>query len=72
MEHIAIVVPLYVAVAIFYIRPLFKKGDRSALWVAIPVFTVTLLLNVLFGFGVTFPSVNDGIRRIISLILGEV
>ena len=68
MDVILITGFLYAFLIIFDLIPLIKKKDKKALFLSIPIYLVTLTVNVMSGLGVKFPYINDMITRMITSI----
>ncbi|MGX8700397.1 hypothetical protein [Caproiciproducens sp.] len=59
---------LYAVLVVFDLIPAFKKGDKKALWFSVPVYLITLTVNIMMSFGADITSPNKIISRIISSI----
>lgn len=70
MAYLIISLFLYTGVLIFDIMPLIKKNSGRFMLIYLPVFLLTLTINVLYGLGVNIPSPADPIKDIVSSIFG--
>jgi hypothetical protein len=70
MIYLIICILFYIIVFIFDIVPLIKARRKKTLLVYLPVFLLTLVINILFGLGVKIPSPMLPIKNAVSLIFG--
>ena len=59
---------LYVFLLFSDLIPLIKKKEKKALFVSIPVYVLTLTINVMVAMGFAFPPINDMITQMIKSI----
>ena len=59
---------LYAFLICFDLIPLIKKKDKKALFLSVPVYLLTLTVNVMIGFGFSFPPLSDMITQMITSI----
>lgn len=60
---------LYAFLICFDLIPLIKKKDKKALFLNVPVYLLTLTVNVMVAFGFKFFPINDMIKQIITSII---
>lgn len=65
MQYLLICLFLYGILIVADIIPAIKQKDKKALYVSIPIYFITLVLNVLLAFGVILPSPNKAIEGIL-------
>lgn len=68
-ESLIIYLGLYTVLIFTDLLPAIKKKDKTALWVFIPVFAVTLAANIMASMGFSLPSINDEIKQILQTTL---
>lgn len=68
-ESLIIYLGFYTLLIFTDLIPAIKKKDKTALWVFIPVFAVTLAANIMASMGFSLPSINDGIKQILQTTL---
>ncbi len=68
MEYILICLLLYGILIVADIIPSIKKKDKKTLYVSIPIYAITLVLNILIGLGVQLPSPNKAIESFLTSI----
>jgi len=68
MEYILICLLLYGVLIVTDILPSIKKKDWKSLRVSLPIYFVTLVLNVLLGLGINLLSPNAVIKTVIESI----
>lgn len=68
MEYILICLLLYGILFVADIIPSIKKKDKKTLYVSIPIYAITLVLNILIGLGVQLPSPNKAIEGFLTSI----
>jgi len=68
MDSISVVLVLYAILIFIDLTPLIKKKKRKALYLSIPVYLLTLTVNLMSGLGFKFPSFNIMIQQAIASI----
>lgn len=68
-ESLIIYLGLYTVLIFTDLIPAIKRKDKTALWVFIPIFAVTLAANLMGAMGFFLPSINDGIKQILQTTL---
>ncbi len=68
MSSMIVFLVLYAILIVFDLIPVFKKKDKKALWFSVPVYLITLTVNIMTSFGVDMMSPNKIISQIISSI----
>lgn len=68
MQYILICVFFYIILFFADLMPLFKKKDKKSLYVSVPIYIVTLILNVLIGLNVGITGLNMMIADMIKSI----
>jgi len=63
---------LYTILICIDLIPLIKKKNKKALFLSIPVYLLTLIVNVLEGFDIDFPPINAMITQIITSIFPNI
>jgi hypothetical protein len=59
---------LYVFLICVDLIPMIKKKEKKALFLSIPVYMLTLAVNVMVGLGINLPPFNDMITQMIKSI----
>lgn len=59
---------LYTVLILFDLIPAMKKKDKKALYVSIPIYLLTLTVNLMSSFGFSFPALNPIIGQFIQSI----
>ena len=67
---IVIYLALYLSVFIFDILPLVKAKRKKTLFVYLPVFLLTLTVNILYALGMKIPSPAEPVRDAVVRIFG--
>ncbi len=70
MVYVSICVALYTLIFIFDIIPQIKEKRKKSLAVYLPVFFLTLAVNILYGLGFDIPSPAVPIKDLVSRIFG--
>lgn len=65
MQHILICLLFYVAVALSDGIPLIRKKAWNYLYFYLPAFFGSLILNLMIGLGVRFPSITQMLENIL-------
>jgi low affinity Fe/Cu permease len=68
MQYILICIFFYIILVFADLMPLFKKKDKKTLYVSVPIYIVTLILNVLIGLNVGITGLNMMIADMIKSI----
>ncbi len=68
MSSMVVFLILYAILIVFDLIPVFKKKDKKAAWFTVPVYLITLTVNIMMSFGVDITSPNKIISQIISSI----
>jgi hypothetical protein len=68
MYVMVIIVLLYAFLICFDLIPVIKKKEKKALFLSIPVYILTLVINIMTGLGFNFPPINDMITQMITSI----
>jgi len=70
LVYVSICVALYTLIFIFDIIPQIKEKRKKSLAVYLPVFFLTLAVNILYGLGFDIPSPAVPIKDLVSRIFG--
>ena len=70
MIEIIIYFALYLLIFAFDIVPLIKSKRKKSLTIYLPVFFLTLVINILFSLGVKIPSPAIPVKDVVSRIFG--
>lgn len=68
MQYLLICLFLYGILIVADIIPAIKQKDKKTLYVSIPIYSITLILNVLLAFGIMLPSPNKAIESLLKLM----
>lgn len=68
MQYILICLFLYGILFVADIIPTIKKKEWKTLYVSLPIYAVTLVLNILIGIGIKIPSPNKAIESFLTSI----
>lgn len=70
MTEVAIYSALYILIFAFDIVPLIKSKRKKSLWVYLPIFAVTLAVNILFSIGTKIPNPTAPLKDLVSRMFG--
>jgi hypothetical protein len=70
LTYIVITLFLYAGVFVFDFIPLLKKKNGKVILIYLPIFLLTLAMNILYGLGFDIPSPADPIKNLVSSIFG--
>ncbi len=70
MDQLIIILTLYSSLVFVDLIPTIKSGQKKPLLLKIPVYLITLAINVMAGFGFPFPYINEVITDAINFMLG--
>jgi len=68
MDSIVVVLVLYGIFILIDLIPLMKKKKKKALYLSIPIYLLTLIVNLMSGLGFKFPCFNVMIQHTIDSI----
>ncbi len=68
MDSIVIYIALYGFLLFADLIPAIKKKEKKALYFSIPVYLLTLAINIMMALGTNIPSPNGPIIQIINSI----
>jgi hypothetical protein len=68
--YIALILALFAGVFIFDLIPQIKTKDKVLNIIYIPVFLLTLIINILYGLHVKIPSPAGPIKELVDKLLG--
>lgn len=66
MVYIVICLVLYTALVFLDVVPAFKKKQWKALYFSIPVYIITLIMNIIIGLGARISGPNQLIEKLFS------
>lgn len=66
MQHILIFCALFVPLVCLSLLHVVKRGEWRYLWVEIPFYAVSLILNILVGIGMRFTSITELLEAFLS------
>ncbi len=68
MDGMLIYAVLYAVLIFFDLIPAIKKKDKKSLYFSIPVYLLTLGINVMIALGVNIPRFHEPIKQIINSV----
>lgn len=69
MESMVVFLILYSILIVFDLIPMIRKKDKKALFVAVPVYILTLTADIMLSFGANLPSPSKFIGNIVTSII---
>lgn len=66
MQNILIFCALFVPFLCLSLYHVVKRREWSYLWVEVPFYAVSLVLNILLGIGVRFPTITRLLENLLS------
>lgn len=69
MQDLLILLFLYGILIVVDLVPLLKGKDKSYLYFVIPVYVITLALNMMAIFGMPYPSIYSMIQKMLSHVV---
>ncbi len=68
MDTALIYLFFYAFLLIVDLIPLMKRKEKKVLYLSIPIFLLTLVINLMASFGVQFPALSPMIGQLVKFI----